>query len=302
MNTIIIPQKATLVEVGPRDGFQNVKTTIPTTAKVAIIRQMITAGVREMEITSFVNPKWVPQMADAAEVTKQVLAFAPKDFRAIALAPNRRGVENAMKAGLNNVTYVVSASESHNKNNVNKTIETSLQEIEEIKKDYPDLNLRISISVVFGCPFEGEVPPDQVMKIISRLYALNIREIVLCDTIGVANPLQVSRLLTRIQSSYSQLDLGLHFHDTRGMGLANIYAGLQAGIDTYETSGGGLGGCPFAPGSAGNTATEDMLNMWQELGIKTGIDLDEYLKAVQLIKEKVDGPVTGRIANICQEA
>lgn len=292
-------KQATLVEVGPRDGFQNVKTPIATETKLAVIRQLIKSGVRQMEITSFVNPKWIPQMADAAEVAEVILKEAPEDFRAIALAPNARGVENAVKAGLRDITYVVSASESHNQHNVNRPIEDSLKEIQTVTEGHPNIRFRVSLSVAFGCPYEGEVPAEQVLRILDRLYAFGIREIVLCDTVGVANPKQVQELVEAVRGLHADFRMGLHFHDTRGMGLANVLAGLQAGIDVYETCLGGLGGCPFAPGSAGNTSTEDMLGMWNALGIESGIDLDEYLKAVEIVREKVDAPITGRLANIC---
>lgn len=295
-----LPEKITLVEVGPRDGFQNVKTQIETEDKVAIIRGMIEAGVREMEITSFVNPKWLPQMADAAEVAAQILETAPKDFRAIALAPNKRGVENAVKAGLKNVTYVLSASESHNQKNVNRPIEKSLEELKDIRDSFPDTNIRMSLATSFGCPFEGAVPLEQVLRVLEQIYAAGIREAVLCDTIGVGNPLQVQKTVQAVRKQFADLTLGLHFHDTRGMGLSNIFAGLTEGVSIYETSIGGLGGCPFAPGSAGNTATEDMLNMAASMGIGHGIDMEQYLHTVDYVKEWVKAPLTGRISSMCK--
>lgn len=295
-----VPQRATIVEVGPRDGFQNVKEQITTEDKIAIIRQLIKAGVKQMEITSFVNPKWIPQMADALSVAETVLQEAPKDFRAIALAPNPRGVENAVKAGIKNITYVISASESHNKYNVNRSIEESLEQIREVISTYPDINFRVSLSVAFGCPYEGEVPREKVLTILERLYSFGIREIVLCDTVGLANPKQVASMVEAVQALHPEFILGLHFHDTRGMGIANVLAGLLAGVEIFETCLGGLGGCPFAPGSAGNTSTEDMLGMWDSMGIESGIDLDEFLKAVEIVKEKVEAPVTGRLANMCK--
>lgn len=295
-----VPQRATLVEVGPRDGFQNVKVQITTEDKIAIIRQLIKAGVKQMEITSFVNPKWIPQMADAADVVGIILKEAPEDFRAIALAPNPRGVENAVKAGLKNITYVVSASESHNKHNVNRSIEESLGQIREAVSTYPDICFRVSLSVAFGCPYEGEVPREQVLTILEQLYSFGIREIVLCDTIGEANPKQVAAMIEAVQALHPDFILGLHFHDTRGMGIANVLAGLLAGVEIFETCLGGLGGCPFAPGSAGNTSTEDMLGMWDSMGIENNINLDEFMKAVEIVKEKVEAPITGRLANMCK--
>lgn len=293
-------KNVTLVEVGPRDGFQNVKTKIPTKDKIAIIQGMIRAGVRQMEITSFVNPKWLPQMADAVCVTETILKEAPKNFRAIALAPNAKGVQNAVSAGLMDVTYVLSASESHNQKNVNRPIEKSLEELTEIRKTYSDIHIRVSLAVSFGCPFEGKVSLGQVMGVVESIKKAGIKEIVLCDTIGVANPLQIREMVKEVCSRFSDVTFGLHIHDTRGMGLSNIYAGLLEGIRIFETSIGGLGGCPFAPGSAGNTATEDMLNMLTGMGIFHGIDLDAYLKTVELVKKVVDVPLTGRISCMCR--
>ncbi len=295
----MLPKKVTLVEVGPRDGFQNVKTQVKTDDKFRIIQKMIEAGVREMEITSFVNPKWLPQMSDAAEVSARVLQAAPKDFRAIALVPNKKGVENALKAGLKNITYVVSASESHNQKNVNRPIEKSLEELDCIREEFPDTAVRVSLAVSFGCPFEGNVPRCQVLDVLGRIYQMGIREIVLCDTIGAANPLQVRETVIPVKERYPEFMLGLHFHDTRGMGIANIYAGLNEGISIFETSIGGLGGCPFAPGSAGNTATEDMLNMLTAMRVEHGIDIKQYLDAVDIVRKRVEAPLTGRVSSMC---
>lgn len=295
-----LPEKLTLVEVGPRDGFQNVKTIIPTEDKIQIINGMIAAGVREMEITSFVNPKWLPQMADAKEVASEILRTAPEDFRAIALAPNMRGVENAVNAGLKHVTYVVSASEGHNMKNVNRPIAKSMEELAEIVKTFSDTRIRVSLATSFGCPFEGEVPLENVVRAVEQITEAGVNEVVLCDTIGVGNPLQVQKTVQKMKERFPELTLGLHFHDTRGMGLSNIFAGLTQGVSIYETSIGGLGGCPFAPGSAGNTATEDMLNMADSMGIVHGIDMDKYLSTVGLVKEKVEAPLTGRISSMCK--
>ena len=297
----MLPEKITLVEVGPRDGFQNVKESIATEDKIAIINGMIKSGVRQMEITSFVNPKWLPQMADAADVAAEILKTAPADFRAIALVPNKRGVENAVKTGLKNVTYVVSASESHNQKNVNRPIEKSLEELKDIQESFGETIIRVSLATSFGCPFEGEVPLDNVLRVLHRLSEIGIGEVVLCDTIGVGNPLQVQKTVQAVKAQFPDLTLGLHFHDTRGMGLSNIYAGLNEGIAIYETSVGGLGGCPFAPGSAGNTATEDMLNMVSSMGIAHDIDMDQYLAVVNLVKERVKAPLTGRVSSMCRQ-
>jgi len=293
-----LPEQINVVEVGPRDGFQNVKTIIPTEDKITIIQAMIQAGIRTMEITSFVNPKWLPQMADAAEVAKVVLKDVPADFRGIALAPNLRGVENAVNAGLKGVTYVVSASESHNHKNVNRNIDESLKELGEIKKQFSNIALRVSLATSFGCPFEGRVPVTNVIGIMEKIRECGINEIILCDTIGVANPLQVTEVVGAVKERFPDMTPGLHFHDTRGMGIANIYAGLTAGVTAFETCVGGLGGCPFAPGSAGNTATEDMLNMLTSMNIRHNVDIDAYLKAVDLVRNRIAAPLTGRLSSM----
>ncbi|MCQ5146040.1 hydroxymethylglutaryl-CoA lyase [Enterocloster bolteae] len=297
---MMMPGDITVVEVGPRDGFQNVKAMIPTDEKIAIIRAMISSGIRQMEITSFVNPKWLPQMADAAQVTAEILKDAPEDFRAIALAPNKRGVSNAVQAGLKSVTYVLSASESHNIKNVNRSVSESLEELRDIKDSFRDINVRVSLATSFGCPFEGRIPQERVMDVVERIHEAGIREIILCDTIGIANPLQIRNTVGLALRRFPDVKFGLHIHDTRGMGLAGIYAGLLEGIHIFETSIGGLGGCPFAPGSAGNTATEDMLNMVNAMGIDHHIDMERYLEAVELVRGKVDASLTGRISNMCQ--
>ena len=296
-----LPTNVRMVEVGPRDGFQNVTAFIPTEDKLSIIKNMIASGVREMEITSFVNPKWVPQMADAEIVAKEILGWAPEDFRAIALAPNKRGVENAIKVKIQTITYVLSCSESHNKKNVNRSIEESLIELKAICREYRDIQLRVSLAVSFGCPFEGEVTTDQILQNVEKIAELGIREIILCDTIGIATPKQVYELLGEIKERFPDILFGLHFHDTRGAGMANIMAGLLRGIYIFETAIGGLGGCPFAPGSAGNTATEDILTVLSNMGIETGIDIKRYLEVVEMVRQKVDSPVTGRIASICKK-
>ncbi len=295
-----IPRNVTVIEVGPRDGFQNVKEMIPLEDKLAIIQALIQSGVRQMEITSFVNPKWLPQMADAAQVAEAVLSQAPEDFRAIALAPNLRGVQNAVKAGLKDVTYVISASESHNRKNVNRSRMESLEELSKIMAEFPHTHIRVSLAVSFGCPFDGNVGLEQVVSMVEKIREAGVKELVLCDTIGVANPLQVQNTVKKVKEEFPDMSLGLHFHDTRGLGIANIYAGLLAGVDAFETSVGGLGGCPFAPGSAGNTATEDMLNLLNGMEIHHGIHMKAYMEAVETVKARVKAPITGRMASMCR--
>lgn len=296
-----LPQEVAVVEVGPRDGYQNVKEWIPTETKIAIIEAMIAAGVRSMEITSFVHPKAIPQMADAAQVTQAVLErHAGSAFLPIALVPNLVGARNAYRSGIREVAYVVSASEKHNLANINRTREQSLAELANITSEFPDLKVRLDVATAFGCPFAGKVPEDLVLSLIEEALKHGIATINLCDTIGVANPRQVYNLVTTVAKTFPGVPLCLHLHDTRGMGLANTLAGLQAGVTMFETSIGGLGGCPFAPGAAGNTATEDLLNMLHAMNIETGIDLDKYLAAVRLVREKIQPDLTGHMVNACR--
>lgn len=285
---------ARLVEVGPRDGFQNIQTFIPTDVKVDIIDRMFRAGVGEMEITSFVSPKAVPQMADAAEVTARVRG-RHGDRRLIALVPNLRGAAAAAECGLDAVTLVISASERHNLENVRKTPAQSLADLEQLRRDLPGLKVRLDIATSFGCPFLGEIAPDAVMDLARKGADLGASEVVLCDTIGAADPNQVERLAARAVRELA-VPVGLHLHDTRGLGLANALAGLHAGVRMFETSIAGLGGCPFAPGASGNTATEDLLNMLSRLGVDTGVDMERYLEAVTEAVSRIPTAAGGHMA------
>lgn len=288
-----MPKKVNIIEVGPRDGFQNVKTFIPTEEKKAIIKAFLKAGVKAMEVTSFVNPKAITQMADAKEIV-QFVAHETKDvsedaFTPYVLIPNKRGAQTAAEEGVTYVSYIISVSETHNMNNTRRTVDESFQELAQIVDEFPQLNVRVDAVTLFGCPFEGFHSDEKIKAYMDRLVPLGIKEVVLCDTIGVANPLQVRHLIRWLKATYPQIHFVCHFHDTHGMGLANCLSALQEGIDTLEVSGGGLGGCPFAPGATGNTATEDLLYMLHEMGIETGINLKEYMKGVALIKSHVDG-------------
>ncbi len=288
--------EVTIIEVGPRDGFQNVKEFIETPHKEEIIRAMLSSGVKEMELTSFVSPKAIPQMADAADVCKAILGDSKGSFRDIALVPNLRGAQNAAASGIGSVSCVISATESHNQENVRRSIEESFEGLKSIAEEVPELDLRLDIAMSFGCPFEGKVPVEKVLSMIDRALTIGVKEIVLCDTIGIANPVQMGEFCKEVKRVYPDVKFALHLHDTRGMGLANMIAGMEAGFDRYETSIGGLGGCPFAPGAAGNIATEDAVNMLHEMGIATGIDLPQYLRAVDLVKQYITPNLTGRLS------
>ncbi len=293
------PNKAEVVEVCPRDGFQIVKDFIKTEDKIEIIKRLIDAGLQHIEITSYVHPKWVPQMADASEVVKEVQKYAnDKRVQLIALVPNKYGALKAIEAGLDWITYVISASESHNMKNINRTIEQSFIELEDIAKNTGNTRIRLAIATTFGCPFGEEVPVDRVIAMAQRGLELGVQKIILADTIGIANPVQVKGIIGRVTEAVDVGILGVHLHDTRGMGLANTYVAASEGIGYFESAAGGLGGCPFAPGAAGNIATEDMINMLHAMGIKTTVSQDNMMDVVRLIKKKVNTPVVSHMAMV----
>ena len=292
-----LPKKVRIRDVGPRDGFQNVRTFIDTDKKLEIIDGLVTAGIQAIEITSFVNPKAIPQMADAAKVAAEVRKKYP-DLEALALVPNLRGAENASKAGIRNVAYVVSASEAHNKANVNRSIDESVENLKELVLQHPELNVRVDIATAFGCPYSGTTPPENVFRLLKVCRELRIQEVTLCDTIGIANPKQVSGLLNAVKDGFPELNIALHLHNTRGMALANMAVAAECGITNFETSVGGLGGCPFAPGSEGNAATEDTVYMFEQMGVETGIDLEKLIETVSYVQANVDALVTGKMLKL----
>lgn len=291
-----LPNKVSITEVGPRDGFQNVKTFIPTEDKVAIIEGLITAGVKSFELTSFVSPKAIPQLADAAEVCRTILSKHGDQIAASALVPNLRGAQSAWEAGIREVACVISVSTSHNRANINRTHDESIADLAKMLESLPEMTVRVDLATAFACPFEGWIQPEAVGALAARIQQLGVRKMVLADTIGVATPDRVYALSTFMRQQYPDIHLALHLHDTRGTGLANTLAGLMAGITTFETSIAGLGGCPFAPGAAGNTATEDMVNMLRDMNITTGISREKLIDVVSLVAEKVDAPINSHLA------
>jgi hydroxymethylglutaryl-CoA lyase len=298
---IQLPKKVQIFEVGPRDGFQNIKQPIPTNTKLDIIKIMANAGVNAMEVTSFVHPKAIPQMADAVQIAEFVVShYKNKAFRPIALVPNFTGAKKAYDTGIREVTYVISASKKHNMENINRTHEQSLEDLGKILQELPGLKVRLDVATAFGCPFSGKVSEATVVDLVAAAIQLGVQSVILCDTIGIANPVQVYQLAKKIKTCFPNIELGLHLHDTRGMALANTLAGLDAGITIFESSIGGLGGCPFAPGAAGNTATEDLINMFTNMGIDTGINLDQYINGIKIIREKIQDVLTSRMAYACK--
>lgn len=282
-----LPEKVILKEVGPRDGLQNEQQFIPTKDKIQWIDKITDAGVNYVEISSFVHPKWVPQLEDAADVAKGIKRKEGVTYAA--LVPNAKGLERALKADVNEVSVFMSATETHNQKNINKSIEETFPVLAEVIEGAAQIKVKTRgyISTVFGCPFEGKVDVENVIKIADHLFEAGIEELSLGDTIGVANPLQVEKVLETLLQRFPADKLALHFHDTRGTALANVLASLQAGITTFDGSVGGLGGCPYAPGATGNVATEDLLYMLKEMNIETGIDMDKLLGCSQWIEQKM---------------
>jgi hydroxymethylglutaryl-CoA lyase len=274
-------------EVGPRDGFQNEPETIPTADKVRLIDMLSASGLKRIEVTSFVRPDVIPQLSDAEEVLAAVQRRDGVSFSV--LIPNERGLERALglRERFDEINVFVSASETHNRKNVNRTIEESLAGLERTLASAREAGLRCEgvISTSFGCPYEGEVPPERVFAIAERLGAAGCEEIGFGDTTGMANPVQVGEFFAAARERLGEVELTAHFHNTRGQGLANVLAALERGIDSFESSFGELGGCPVPPGATGNVATEDVVSMLHEMGIETGIELPWLIGASRAAQE-----------------
>ncbi len=274
-----LPAEATIYEVGPRDGLQNEARQVPTAEKIRFIDSLVAAGIRNIEITSFVSPKWIPQLADSAEVARGVRR--PAGVRMSALVPNKRGLDAALAAGMREIAVFMSASETHNKKNVNKTVADTLTAFMDVVPHAraAGLPVRAYLSTAFGCPYEGDVDPEAVVALTGRLHDMGVYQISISDTIGVANPQQVEDVLGRVLAKHPASAIAVHFHDTQGTALANCVMALTLGITTIDSAAGGLGGCPYAPGASGNLATEDVVSMLHGMGVKTGIDLDKLTEA-----------------------
>jgi hydroxymethylglutaryl-CoA lyase len=280
-----LPEAVSLREVGPRDGLQN-EDPIPTEAKVRLLDALSHTGVRRIEAVSFVHPKAIPQMADADEVW--AAAERVPDVRYSALVPNSRGAQRALAAGFTELEVVVSASDTHNRHNVNRSTEESLDDIAALLADLPDdVTVEAIISTSFGCPYEGDVAPARVASLVDRVVADGAHRVAFGDTTGMATPRRVTDLLDVVRDRHPDLPMLLHFHDTRGTALANILTALGFGITEYDASVGGLGGCPYAPGATGNVATEEVVHMLHDMGIDTGVDLDAMIAAARLAEELV---------------
>ncbi len=271
-----LPTAVRLVEVAPRDGWQNLVDFIPTKTKTELINELAGCGFKEIEVSSFVSPKAIPQLKDATAVFKAIKNVS--GLTTAALVPNLRGLPPALAAGVGKIVFFISASDTHNRKNLGCPQGQTLTEIEAMYELLPDaVARRVSISNVFGCPYEGDIAFSAVAGLVESLARIGFKEITLCDTLGVATPDQVYSFSLQLQGKLPEIDFGLHLHDSCGRALACVMAGLQAGIDRYDTSAGGLGGCPYAPGAAGNLATEDLLFCLDQMGIKTGIDSQALL-------------------------
>lgn len=281
------PAGVTIKEVGPRDGLQNEKTFISTEDKITWINQMSESGLKHIEITSFVNPKWIPALSDAVAVATGITKVPGVTYTA--LVPNHQGLERAFQANIDEVAVFMSASETHNLKNINKNIDQTLPVLRDLVRDslIAGKSTRGYVSTVFGCPYEGHVAIEGVIKVSEALFEMGIGELSLGDTIGVANPKQVQEVLEVLLKRFPADKLAMHFHDTRGTALANILVSLEMEITTFDSSLGGLGGCPYAPGASGNVATDDLLYMLHGMGIHTGVDQQKLLYASQFIQEKI---------------
>lgn len=299
-----LPKAVTIVEVGPRDGLQNEGHFVPTEQKIELIERLSETGIKRIEITSFVHPKAIPQLQDSEEVVTRIQRKPGIIYST--LVPNEKGLERALASGVEEIAFFVSASETHNQKNVKMSVSESLRGFRNIAEKALAHGIRIRGYVVtaFGCPYEGKIPPEKVESILKEYLALGVHEIALGDTTGMANPVQVSRMVERIKPRLDSMGLALHFHDTRGSALANILAALQEGVTVFDGSIGGMGGCPYAPGASGNVATEDLVNMLQEMGIETGIDLQKLIDCAKYAREIIQRDLPSHLLSagkICWE-
>lgn len=278
-------------EVGPRDGLQSVQAVMPTADKCRWIEALAAAGLREIEVASFVPARLLPQMADAAEVVQDALRHSA--LTVMALVPNRRGAEAALQAGVRKLTLPVSASEAHSLANVRKTSAEMVEEVRQVLKlrgaIAPEVPVEVGISTAFGCTLQGPVAEDAVIRLAVQLAEAGVDEVGLSDTTGMGNPAQTRRLFTRLRSELGERAGAAHMHNTRGLGLANCLAAFEAGVRTFDSSQAGLGGCPYAPGASGNVVTEDLVFMFEAMGVRTGIDLPRLFAARQALRDGLPG-------------
>lgn len=283
------------MEVGPRDGLQNEKTVVQTAAKIAFVEALVEAGHSRVECTAFVNPRWIPPLADHAEVARGVKRVTGVQYAA--LVPNMRGYEGAIRAGVSEVAFVLAASSTHNQKNINANTEEALARYVEVaeRARADEVPFRGYVSCAFGCPYEGDVPFDQVVWVARRMVELGAYEVSIGDTIGVGNPKQCAELMTALAGEVSLEKIALHLHDTRGTALANAVAGLEVGVRAFDSAAGGLGGCPYAPGASGNLATEDLVYMLHGMGVATGTDLDRLCEVSLRLESVLGRPLPSKV-------
>lgn len=295
-----LPESVEIMEVCPRDGWQNHRIHIPTETKIKYIKKMIDCGARKMDVTSFVNPKAVPQMADAFDVVAGVREYAAeKGCMLSGLALNKKGVENAKAAGLENVSFVLSVSEEHNLRNSRKTIQESMDTFLELAAGAEGLDITLALPCVFGSPFGDEIPMKRVTDIIERAFAAGVKEIGLADTAGISSPYHTREVLQSLKSWVDFGDVSIHLHDTRGMGLANAYIALEEGITKFDASMGAMGGCPFVPGAKGNIGSEDLINMFEQMGVATGYDLQAVVETAVSMGREIQADLVSSMTSLC---
>jgi hydroxymethylglutaryl-CoA lyase len=289
-------KKVTIVEVGPRDGLQNESAAVSTPDKIEFVNRLSAARLPVIEVSAFVSPTWVPQMADAAEVFAGITRSG--GTRYTALVPNLPGLERALKAGVDEIAVFAASTQTFSRKNINQSIEQSLATYKEVcdRARAAGLRVRGYLSTAFGCPYEGAVAPAQVANVASQLLGLGVYEVAVSDTIGIAHPGQVPQVLDAVLARIPAASIALHFHDTRGTALANVLAALPYGIATFDASAGGLGGCPYAPGAAGNLATDDLIYMLRGMGIETGVSLEKLSEASAFIGSRVNHRLPSKYA------
>jgi hydroxymethylglutaryl-CoA lyase len=289
-----LPPKVTLCDVSPRDGLQNECKPISTADKIALVQGLVDAGMPRIEVTSFVSPKAIPQMADAQEVMMGIARQPGVEL--IVLVPNQKGAERALTCQPDELNLVMSVTESHSRANLRMTPEESFEKLKDVVlATREQVKLNVSLSCSFGCPFEGDVPVEQVMHWVRAFSALGVAGVSLCDTTGMAFPSQVRELVGRVQDLPGQTRITLHFHNSRGLGLTNVFEGLRAGVTHYDACTGGIGGCPYAPGASGNACMEDIVHALHCEGIQTGVDLERLLKVSQGLGTLLEHPLSGQV-------
>jgi hydroxymethylglutaryl-CoA lyase len=293
-----LPDRVSIYEVSPRDGLQNERTSAPLSDKVRLIEALSSAGLTRIEITSFVSPKWIPQLADADELAEEIENHhRHPGVTYSALVPNAKGLERAKRAKMEEIAVFLSASETHNRKNINKTIAATMSAFEETVGPALAAGIRVRayVSTVWGCPYEGEVDPKRSVAITKKLVEMGCYQVSISDTIGAGTPRQTEKILEMMLAEVPSEKLAMHMHDTRGTALANVIVGLEMGIRTFDSSVGGMGGCPYAPGAAGNVATEDLVYMLHGMGVSTGTDLELLVEAGRVAESIVGRNLPGKV-------